>query len=183
MGIKCRLVDYTELSQEFEKQRAAGKVQYRNELYVPGFCWFAPWYVTADRQATGDWLSKDECTKILSIHYMDDWHGKRFPLVVICPDGSEWMVDQKSSNGTGWTVTGEPPIITCAPSIVVDNYHGFLRNGEFTDDLEGRTYSSMYPYTVNNNQAGAWHPYRYGSKLKVQYKRVHDREFLAPVNC
>jgi hypothetical protein len=26
----------------------------------------------------------------------------------------------------------------CAPSIVVEGYHGFLRDGEFTPDIEGR---------------------------------------------
>jgi hypothetical protein len=74
----------------------------------------------------------------LSVHYWRDWSDKRPPICVVCPNGEWWEVDRKSSNGEGWIVTGELPTITCSPSIVVDGYHGFLRAGEFTPDLEGR---------------------------------------------
>ena len=77
-------------------------------------------------------------------------------LVVICPDGTEWMIDGCASNCTMpndrgpfdkahrcWVRHGEPPNITvdkngrtCSAgggSIVGHKgYHGFLRNGEFT---------------------------------------------------
>nr|WP_283808104.1 DUF6527 family protein [Bradyrhizobium sp. C9] len=59
---------------------------------------------------------------------------------MVCPNGSMWNIDHKSSNGDGWQVTGEWPNITCAPSIIADDYHGFLRNGEFTADLDGKTW-------------------------------------------
>lgn len=77
-------------------------------------------------------------------------------LVVVCPDGREWMIDGPAKNCTEpndhgpygqahrcWTRTGEPPLITvdkshgktCAAgagSIATEGYHGFLRNGRFT---------------------------------------------------
>lgn len=71
-------------------------------------------------------------------------------LVVKCPNGAEWMIDSRASNCTlpddnehrCWVRHGEPPDITvdkngltCAAgagSIQARDYHGFLRNGEFT---------------------------------------------------
>jgi Family of unknown function (DUF6527) len=52
-----------------------------------------------------------------------------------CPNGCEWEIDRWSSNGAGWRVTGELPRITCVPSIICGDYHGFLRDGEFTAPL------------------------------------------------
>jgi hypothetical protein len=37
-------------------------------------------------------------------------------------------------HGEGWTVTGEPPLITCSPSIHFPGYyHGFLTTGVVSD--------------------------------------------------
>jgi hypothetical protein len=71
-------------------------------------------------------------------------------LVVVCPNGEQWMIDSHASNCTNptdsgpygvahrcWTRTGTPPLIsvgkqwgkTCAAgagSILAGNYHGFL---------------------------------------------------------
>ena len=74
-------------------------------------------------------------TARLSPHYESTWKEKRPPLQVVCPNGKEWCVDAISSNGDGWVVTGEPPSITCSPSIAVPGYHGFLQNGIFTADI------------------------------------------------
>ncbi len=74
----------------------------------------------------------------LSIHYWKDWSHIRPPICVVCPNGEQWEIDRKSSNGTGWTVKGEWPNLTCSPSIVVEGYHGFLKDGLFTADTEGR---------------------------------------------
>jgi hypothetical protein len=53
--------------------------------------------------------------------------------LVVClpPNGGDdwWHIDGPSSNGTGWTRTGVPPLVTANPSILTDRYHGFLRNG------------------------------------------------------
>jgi hypothetical protein len=76
-------------------------------------------------------------------------------LVVVCPNGCEWMIDGPASNCTMpqdrgpfssshrcWVRHGEPPNITvdkagrtCAAgagSIQAGDYHGFLRDGAFT---------------------------------------------------
>lgn len=100
---------------------------------TPGMMWFAPWYWNPAkenyRRRGGPFLSE---------HFWRDHADRRPPLVVVCPNGQEWCPDRPSTNGTGWTVTGEAPRITCAPSIVVPGYHGFLRDGVFTADIEGR---------------------------------------------
>lgn len=70
------------------------------------------------------------------------------PIVVKLPDGTPWCYMQGATNGagrsdgwrSGWDFTGEPPNITCSPSIASGDYHGFLRNGVLTDDLGRRTY-------------------------------------------
>ena len=75
-------------------------------------------------------------------------------LVVKCPNGREWMIDGQANNCTMkddwkqeqhhcWTRTGTPPLITVGKefgptcnagggSIQAGDYHGFLRNGQFT---------------------------------------------------
>lgn len=102
---------------------------------LPGMMWLAPWYWDP---AKGDENRMRRGGAHLSPHYWRDHAGTRPPIVVCCPNGREWMVDAKSTNGDGWKVTGEPPTITCAPSIAVPGYHGFLRDGVFTEDVEGR---------------------------------------------
>lgn len=101
------------------------------EVATPGAMWFAAWMIEPDEPVRGSYFSR---------FYVEDWFDKRAPLVVRCPDGRDWMVDQKSSNGEGWKVTGEPPLITCQPSIDTGSYHAFLTNGVFAADLSGRTY-------------------------------------------
>lgn len=72
-------------------------------------------------------------------------------LNVVCPDGHWWDIDGRASNCTMkddkahrcWVRHGEPPDITvdkngptCAAgagSIKTPGYHGFLRDGKFTD--------------------------------------------------
>jgi len=124
---------------------------YRNDrrLFLPGTAWFMPWFYdpTGERVRQGKHVlhaappaDPNARTSHLSPHYWRDHAAHRPPICVICPNGDPWEIDAWSSNGTGWTVTGELPRITCAPSIVAGDYHGFLRDGEFTPDLEGRTY-------------------------------------------
>jgi hypothetical protein len=72
----------------------------------------------------------------LSPYYWRQWSHIRPPLNVLCPNGDHWIIDQVSSNGMGWQVTGDPPLITAAPSIQTGRYHGFLQNGVFTADCE-----------------------------------------------
>jgi hypothetical protein len=74
------------------------------------------------------------------------WSRHRGPdglsLVVQTP-GGEWMIDGPSSSGGHWFRTGQPPRITVTPSIAAghpERYHGFLTDGQLTDDLAGRQY-------------------------------------------
>lgn len=116
------------------------------EITGAGVMWYAPWYhdprdpddVARIDKALADIKADPNARWYLSRFYWETWSRKRPPICVLCPNGREWCVDAKSSNGEGWQVTGDVPLITCAPSIVVPGYHGFLRDGVFTGDIEGR---------------------------------------------
>ncbi len=62
---------------------------------------------------------------------------------VMLPGGSEWVVYGPSGDGKPWNVKGMPPLITVSPSIVIGKlYHGYIRNGEISSDVNGRKFSS-----------------------------------------
>ena len=91
----------------------------------PGMLWDASWY----------------------LDFHPPWAGPDGrSLVMRLPGGGEWAIDGPSSNGPGWSRTGEPPKITARPSILshasgtIKGYHGWLTDGVLTDDLEGRQY-------------------------------------------
>jgi hypothetical protein len=91
--------------------------------------------------------------------YWNDWYPKDFywdnqqgpMLCAVLPNGHHWNIDSRASNCTMkhdrnhrcWCRHGEPPNITVdkkghtcsagAGSIAVPGYHGFLRNGNFTN--------------------------------------------------
>lgn len=104
----------------------------------PGDCWPAPYIVAPgeDRNWYVEyWLSPE---------YVRDWLDKRPPIIVRLPDGAEWCIDQRATdNDHGWTVTGEPPHLTANPSIASIGYHGWLRDGVLTDDVEGRSFQEQ----------------------------------------
>jgi hypothetical protein len=100
----------------------------------PGECWEEPAYLNPD---SIDYYQEH----FFSLEYMRDWMGKRPPISVMLPSGQVWCIDQQASGmKSGWTVTGTIPVLTAAPSILVEGYHGFLQNGVLTDDLDGRSY-------------------------------------------
>lgn len=127
-------------------EAAVAKGWYRGDrrTFTPGMVYPLPWYFdpTGERERLGKHVMYKAEQKgrlgFLSVHYWRDWADKRSPWAIVCPNGEIWEIDRKSSNGDGWIVTGEFPNITCTPSIVVHGYHGYLTNGEFSDDLEGR---------------------------------------------
>ncbi len=99
----------------------------------PGDMWFTP-AMLENGFAMGYQLSDE---------YKRDWAGKRDPLWVILPSGTWFCVDSRTTDGDGhgWTVTGEPPNITVDPSInAVGLYHGWLKDGVLSDDVEGRAF-------------------------------------------
>ena len=79
---------------------------------------------------------------MLSPEYMRDWFGKRPPIQVMLPNNHLWCADYKfTGKEHGWVVTGEAPNITTMPSInssAKPGYHGWLKNGILSDDVEGR---------------------------------------------
>ena len=98
--------------------------------YIPtGAMWYAPFDVPEQE----------------SPFYVRDWKAKRLPLWVKMPTGGDLCVDSRFYDlerhggyyGNGWTVTGTPPTITLQPSVnLVGSYHGYIRNGVITDDVE-----------------------------------------------
>lgn len=117
------------------------------EVAPPGTMWFCSWWfdpadpecASRRQRALADIAAAPGAKHgYLSNRYWLQWSDKRPPINVLCPNGQEWCVDANSNNGDGWTVTGDAPLITCTPSILVPGYHGWLKAGEFSDDVEGR---------------------------------------------
>lgn len=131
---------------ELARSRPDGAGASLREILAPGAMWEVPWYFDPGnpdgrerrRRALEAIEAGEPIRDYLSRHYWLDWSDKRPPLCVLCPNGAEWCLDSKSSNGTGWAVTGAAPLITAAPSILVPGYHGFLRDGVFTPDIDNR---------------------------------------------
>jgi len=132
-----------------------------NCLFIPpGSLWECHWWFDPENEEDMRDLderiaraSQPDYNGVLSVHYLRDWAHKRPPLCVKLPNYSDWVVDQKSTNGTGWTATtAGPPYedITCSPSILVPGYHGFLQNGEFTPDLDNGQGPDGVPYWLVN---------------------------------
>lgn len=157
MGVRLRITRALTFAEYVQMQDdAVARGWYRNDrrMFMPGMAWSQPWYFDplgeyaawlAESPMHGGFRREPMITErptnldakegspgnFLSPHYWRDWADKRAPIAVICPNGCEWEIDRWSSNGTGWTVTGDLPNITCSPSIICGDYHGWLRNGEF----------------------------------------------------
>ncbi len=82
-----------------------------------GAMWEAPW----GRTSADPWVGPD---------------GKCY--IIRLPDGTDWCMDCPSSGGGRWDRTGVVPHHVTA--IQSAGYHGWLRNGLLSDDVEGRTY-------------------------------------------
>ncbi len=60
------------------------------------------------------------------------------------PATQDWIVYGPSSNGSPWDVQGKPPLITVKPSIGIrGHYHGFIKGGIITEDVDGRKYPGI----------------------------------------
>ena len=113
----------------------------------------AMWYA---RNNEGEVVSEAWRRKMhLSAHYWAN-NAHRPPLLVALPcnysSGPGLQVfsidsqcyERERGYYEGWSVDGEPPRITVAPSInIVGSYHGYLREGVVSDDVEGRTFGSL----------------------------------------
>jgi hypothetical protein len=79
---------------------------------------------------------------LLSDEYIRERMAKRKPLDVMMPNGDVFCIDAAvSGKRDGWAVTGDPPNITVHPSInIVGRYHGFIKNGVISEDVDGRKF-------------------------------------------
>jgi hypothetical protein len=118
-----------------EKPTAEDRKEGRIEV---GEMWYATWL--SERMEDGTALGAG----YLSTRYLAERWEHRPPLIVRLPGGIDFCIDSRADcpgGEVGWQVSGEPPNITVSPSInVMGVYHGYLRNGEITDDVEGRTH-------------------------------------------
>jgi hypothetical protein len=99
--------------------------------------------------APGDWWTRGTETGVdLSPEFMA---SGRVEIIWIRLPGNcgVWSPDiNASGDDSGWTLCladdGSP--LTATPSVNANNcYHGWLKNGELTDDCEGRTYLTNMP--------------------------------------
>ena len=140
--------EFTDLNQT---AMDVGKYNTDPSVFTPGMMWEMSWYFdpTGERERLGKHvmykladreaiLSGKKKTHTLSMYYWRDWSHICPPRCVICPNESLWEIDRLSSNGNGWKVTGQFPKITCNPSIDLWGYHGWLQDGVFSYDLNGR---------------------------------------------
>lgn len=132
--VKCEACDYvlkdTDEWQLFVKQLYVmpdGKVANLFDV-PPGAMWTADWYGDS-----GDGYKGPD--------------GKVWVVKLPGHNSNDWTFYGPSRDGGHWTVTGAPPNVTCSPSIGTGAYHGFLRDGVLTQDVDGRTFPHQ-PYTA-----------------------------------
>lgn len=133
-----RILTFDEYREMGEKAVADGMYRNDKRVFLPGMAWYEPWYfdpLNMCPQMGHHMVERpaDINESFLSPHYWRDWSNYRPPIAVVCPNGDVWEIDRRSSKGDGWKVLGELPNITCTPSIVAGDYHGWLTNGEFRD--------------------------------------------------
>ena len=105
-----------------------------------GDAYYAPWLLTTPMQS-----------QVLSKKYRECWASSRPPIVIIVPSLARFCVDalaigKDGPYGDGWTVSGwidGPCNLTVSPSIhFVGSYHGWLKDGMLSDDIDGRVYDA-----------------------------------------
>jgi hypothetical protein len=129
-GYEFKDRDEWQLDQEWLYRRDGTDLLYTLREAPPGAMWY------------GDWM----LTEGSNLFRGPDGHC----LIVKCPNGNQWTIDGVASNCTMrgdyehkcWVRHGTPPLITVdkngrtcdagGGSIKSGDYHGFLRNGEFT---------------------------------------------------
>jgi hypothetical protein len=116
------------------------------------------WYMHRTPEGTWKLAPDDEWTYDVHLSPFYLRHNAHRPPLVVClpsPHGRRgvypWCVDEQERSGSrgfygdGWTVTGDLPNLTVAPSINIGGtYHGWIRDGVITPDCEGRTYPNAF---------------------------------------
>jgi len=112
----------------------------QEDKQTPGVMFFAPWA---------------RKNRHLSLEYKRDWADKRDPICLVFPDYGPVIIDHAyypevvGQEGHGWTITGEAPKLTVSPSLGIGqgqngrrwHYHGYLKDGVLSDDIEGGPHS------------------------------------------
>jgi len=111
-----------------------------------------------DKVKVGDLWPVEKDAKYLSDEYRRDWSKVRLPLMVCLPGGTWFCLDGRPrlDDPSGWKVQqigelvpGEKPDLTVSPSIAISYqdegrtvsvYHGWIRSGLLTDDVDGNQY-------------------------------------------
>jgi hypothetical protein len=116
----------------------------------PGTCWRVPLsFVPGSSVMSGSVLRMDGVpigeanAPLLSPEFKSS--GRDYLIFIKIP-GTDfgWCPDYLyGGSDHGWTVYGTLPSVTINPSINHEGiYHGWVTNGELTDDIEGREYDS-----------------------------------------
>ena len=87
----------------------------------------------------------------LSAEYEAERRTVRPPLLVFLPGTGWWCIDAAySAHGrpvpdrASWSVTGDLPRITVSPSLNIPGaFHGWIRDGVISDDVEGRRFNDQ----------------------------------------
>ena len=119
--------------------------QHRIDAYLPGTCWRIPLDSPVDPDDPGGDTWGEWWAPFLSPEFLAS--GRDFAWSVVLPDRTVWVTDFVAvRNGEcaqhGWTVTGadDPATLSVTPSIRSLAYHGWLTNGELSDDVDGRRF-------------------------------------------
>lgn len=135
-----------------EEAIAKGFYRFDRRIFLPGTGYETPWYwdPTGERERLGKHVMIKQADKgklgFLSRYYWENWADKRPPICLVLPNGEMWDCDRKSSNGEGWIITGEGVNITASPSIAAKGYHGWLKDGVYSEDVDGRGEFGIWPY-------------------------------------
>jgi hypothetical protein len=145
----------TEEERNALNNESISKGGYRDH-FDPGICFYMPWLHDPKDEIDFSYIQEKikqleqnpNGSPFLSIHYWKDWAHVRPPIQVVLPNRGIWVIDSKSTNGTGWSIlikdgilpseTNRNPKITASPSIDHNTdhkhrYHGWLTNGVLTE--------------------------------------------------
>lgn len=131
MPVKCRLIP-----DPYSNRKVGGLIDIK-----PGDMWY--WSEESWAIVKRDWADPNTyLSRFLGLRYVKQDMVERPPLTVCLPSGETWNMDYKPSQGgpEGWQLSGTAPEITASPSIQTGVYHGWLRAGVLSDDIDGRTY-------------------------------------------
>lgn len=71
------------------------------------------------------------------------WIDPNGEWAVMLPGARAFHEKEQPTNGAEWTCGGVPPNVSVSPSINYHGiYHGWLRDGVLSDDVEGRRYDA-----------------------------------------